>query len=106
MCFDAFSVPAALEQTRAFGLEPSDSSISFLESINSLFSVLQKLNLTFNVHGGIVFSNDLHDDPNEPIVMTFNTDGYLYYHSVIPGYEWTNMGPVLMATNGDFCPEP
>ena len=72
MCFDAFSLPAAVEQTRALGLEPLDSSISFLESLNSLVAVLKKLNLTFNIHGGIYFNNILHDDPFEPIHMTFD----------------------------------
>ena len=49
LCVDPFSMPALIEQTRAFGLEASDSAISFQESLNSFFSIFKKLNLALRI---------------------------------------------------------
>lgn len=34
VCMDAFSYPALLEQLRTFGLETTDASVSFFETLN------------------------------------------------------------------------
>ena len=104
ICIDAFSLPAALEQTKAVGMTPSESAISFLDSINSVISILRKLNLTFNLHGSVVTYNS-------PFEIAFNSQLTLYNfaqgfaYAAIPGYEWANLAAVVQLRDGIVCPE-
>jgi hypothetical protein len=54
LCVDPFTIPAMLETFRFFGLDIADGSISFAESLNSLFGIFSKLNLVVRLHGAIL----------------------------------------------------
>jgi hypothetical protein len=103
ICIDSFSLPAALEQTKAVGMTPSESAISFLESVNSAISILRKLNLTFNLHGSFLTDapyEDLDDVVHGELNYDLNEDA----NTAIPGYEWSNLGPVFQVRDDIFCP--
>jgi hypothetical protein len=104
ICIDAFSLPAALEQTKAVGMTPSESAISFLDSINSVISILRKLNLTFNLHGSIITydspKDDISDYPYDDLDSWISEDIY----ATIPGYDWTNLGIIIQERDDLSCP--
>ena len=104
ICIDSFSLPAALEQTKAVGMTPSESAISFLDSINSVISILRKLNLTFNLHGSIITfdfpKDDITDNPYDDLDSWISEDIY----ATIPGYDWTNLGIIIQERDDLSCP--
>jgi len=56
VCADPYSMGAAVKQAGAYlkGKEVSATAISFFDSIRSVTSILQKLNLSIKLHGGIL----------------------------------------------------
>ena len=101
-CFDTASVPAFLEQARAFGsIDPSDSSISLAESLNSFTSLLRKLGLGLKFHGSAIVAVD-----DWPLEWAYDLElwGPNYgYDAMIPGYEWSNLVGIDH-TEGTYCP--
>jgi hypothetical protein len=59
VCIDMFSGPALLEYGRAFGLDTLSISISMLEAVNSLLSVVRRLNLAIKYHAIFVLGGVL-----------------------------------------------
>ena len=85
-CADPFSLPAALVEARAFGLDTSDSSVSLIESLNAFGDIIRKLNLVFKLHGGIVLS-----DPDSSYVYGYGIEEYEYLAPFLKGYYYHEM---------------
>jgi hypothetical protein len=102
-CFDTASLPAFMEQARAFGsIDPSDSSISLAESLNSFTSLLRKLGLGLKFHGSAVVAFD-----NWPLEWAYELAVYGSaegFDAMIPGYEWSNLVGIDHAES-TYCPD-
>jgi hypothetical protein len=86
LCIDSFSLDAVIEQNEAFGLERTSGS-SFFVSLTSLFDIFKKLNMSFKVHGGIIFGENAGASGHEDLigVTAYDLEGF-----EIPGYNFAN----------------
>jgi len=98
ICADTFSMPGLMDTARAFGRDISDAQISFAETFNQLFSAFYKLNLTFKIHGAIIFANSKWFDEYDLI------DNKAYFDTDIPGYSFHELAFVDDDTDV-YCPE-
>lgn len=94
MCMDSSSFPAFLEFIEGFGIEPS-ASIGSL--INSGITVFQKLGMNFKVHGGFVTGYGANYAAKDLGFFLQELDAY------IPGYEMAEMKGLAKTEN--FCPD-
>ena len=93
-----------MEQARAFGsIDPSDSSISLAESLNSFTSLLRKLGLGLKFHGSAVVGFDSWPK-NWPYELEVWGSGF-GLDGMISGYEWSNLVAIDHSA-GTYCPIP
>jgi hypothetical protein len=85
---DTFSIPAFIEQAKAFDLTPGGLSGIFT-TLNSLLSIFQRLNLTFRVHGGFLVGPEA-DEAAYPVLGLIIEDLAV----MIPGYSPNEYGVV------------
>jgi len=97
LCIDSFSLDAVIEQNEAFGLERTSGS-SFFVSLTSLFDIFKKLNMSFKVHGGIIFGENEGASGHEDLIeeTAYDLEGF-----EIPGYNFANYVAVTGAD--DYC---
>jgi len=92
LCVDPFSLPAILEQARAFNAETSDSILNIYDSLNQLVGALRRLNLALKLHGGILFGVGADGDY---YALLDNTDDL---DANIPGYAYNSLAIVDQST--------
>lgn len=92
-CADSLSLPAFFEFSGAFGLTPSTSLAS---SVNSIASIFTKVGLSFKLHGA--FRNGWGDDSDALDI----TNELVDYDILIPGYRIQEL--VGLSKSDAACP--
>jgi len=98
VCADVFSGAALVEQTRTFGMEPSESMISLLESFGGLAEIFKKLSLSIKMHGIVV--NGISIGSSEYVAVLGLLPDFV---KPIRGYLHDYISPV--SSSPRYCPQ-